>query len=237
MALGMSTARVACAGQVVQPLHSRHVAGAARPANPCVSASGDDGTSQAAGSIMNDLAAETRRVMQPTLAFHNQPTLAVGPNDLARELFRQCTSRSASIPGATAHSTRWNAPTAARPRPCARPRVWTVLVCIACLVVGAGAGHLVREGRAYAEGAASLGAVAHARRAVSVVPRPPRVPSAVGVTARGVVRAKDGVAASPPAPAALARRAHAKSATKPAPPPISMDALFVDFEPTFRVAQ
>jgi hypothetical protein len=190
---------------------------------------------------MNDHAAETRRLSEPTLAFHNQPTVAVPTNDLARELFRQCAAAGPTGGGARAQSSSWDMPTAPHPR--LRGQLRSVLVCVGCLFLGVGAGHLVREGSAYAAGAVVLGAFGPTRTTVARARPETHTASTVGAIAHGAARAKD-VTSAPEVPG-VSRRAHvpssrrgghAQPSSRPAAPS-AMDALFLDFEPTFRVAQ
>jgi hypothetical protein len=183
---------------------------------------------------------------QATVAFHQQPTVVVGPNDLAREIFRQCGSTTVKRAVSATQTATWpTAPSA--PRGSMRG----ALVCIACLFLGIGAGHAFREGRAYAGELPALDGVSLARHegtsgATEPRPRATRAAASIGAQRRSGARAKElspSAAASPAV--AIARpgrgteRRHGAArapALRPAAPPISMEALFLDFEPAFRVA-
>jgi hypothetical protein len=189
---------------------------------------------------------------QATVAFHQQPTVMVGPNDLAREIFRQCGSTTVKRAVAATSSATW--PTAPRTPSAAsssRGPLRGALVCIACLFLGMGAGHAFREGRAYAGELPALDGASLARHggssgAFAARPRATRFAASIGAQRSSSARAKEpsqpAVAASAGASARLGRgieRRHAAAtratSLRPPPPPISMDALFLDFEPTFRV--
>jgi len=178
------------------------------------------------------LPSETRRVTQPTIAFHHQPTVAIGPNDLARELFRQNTS-SSTFRHPLARSGGWEVPTIIKGRP-EGGRLRGALVCIACLFLGVGAGHAVREGRAYASGTQTISVTARDTAA--------RVATDVHVDGSGATRGKDMTAAvvataKPPARRTRAARPAVAGAARPASTTTEADALFLDFEPTFRVGR
>jgi hypothetical protein len=186
------------------------------------------------------LDAETRRVTQPTIAFHHQPTVAIGPNDLARELFRQSTS-SSTFRRPLARSASWDLPTVAKSRP-ERGRLRAALVCVACLLLGVGAGHAVREGRAYAAGP-ERSITAHTASVAVSAPRDreARVVSDAHAVASGTARGKDVTANVAPSARPTARRTRgvrpAVAAAARTASPAEADALFLDFEPTFRVGR
>lgn len=185
---------------------------------------------------------------QATVAFHQQPTVMVGPNDLAREIFRQCGSTTVkrAVP---ASATSAMAGPAAQRAP--RGPLRGALVCIACLFLGIGAGHAFREGRAYAGELPALEGVSLARYGGSTAatesrPRAAHVAASIGAQRRSRARVKDsqpvaaasaGATTRPVRGAARRREGAAPAASlRPALPPISMDALFLDFEPAFRAA-
>jgi hypothetical protein len=186
---------------------------------------------------------------QVTVAFHQQPTVVIGPNDLAREIFRQCGSTTVKRAASPARSATW--PTAQTAASASRGPMRGALVCLACLFLGIGAGHAFREGRAYASDLPALDGLSLARHggsagATAAGARATRAAASIGAQRRSSAHAKE-----PSQPAAVAsaganahpgrgtERRHAGArapALRPPPPPISMDALFFDFEPAFRVA-
>lgn len=181
-------------------------------------------------AMANDPLSTTCRLTQSTIAFHEQPTMAIGPNDLARALFREQTA-STTFRGSMARSGGWEHPTLVAARVAPPGRLRAFLVCFTCLVLGVGAGHAVREGRAYA-GTMSRGAA---------TPREPRTVLGAAVGPRTHV--PRGKAPEPTAsrPAARPARARTTGATRAAAtkltPASEADALFADLEPTFRVGR
>ena len=173
---------------------------------------------------------------QPTIAFHDQPTVIVGPSDLARELFRGCASMT------DRRTVTVTETTALRPRQAAaaRSRASGTLVCIACLFLGIGAGHMVREGRAYA---AALPGV-ESSSLPSTPTRAAHTAATLGVHPGSASRAKDTGHLAEPAAVAAARARRkaghgggaARAGLVSAPVVPAADALFLDFEPTFRMA-
>ena len=110
-------------------------------------------------------------------------------------------------------------------------------MCFACLLLGVGAGHAVREGSAYA---ATMGGSSIAARVPSGVAgnqsRDTHVVSSARAVAHGSARGKD---VSVITTRAAARPARLARPVRPAPVrpagTAEADALFIDFEPTFRV--
>ena len=192
-----------------------------------------------AGYSLMVATSDTHRVNQPTIAFAEQPTLAIGPNDLARELFRQsATSSTFRRPVAAGSTSVWDGPTVRQAPPQSRARAF--FVCAVCLLLGVLSGYLVREGRAYASGLETRGVSARAPMLLgNSESRAARVAISTHASAYGALRVKD---ASVAALRASARPARLERASRPARPSIAKpavraeaDALFLDFEPTFRV--
>lgn len=185
---------------------------------------------------------DTHRVNQPTIAFAEQPTLAIGPNDLARELFRQCASSSTSAtfrrPVAAGSASVWDGPTVRQQPTQSRARAF--FVCFACLLLGVLSGYVVREGRAYASVLETRGVAARAPMFLGESEaRAVRVASNTRASAHGARRLKDATVVAlrttaRPAPLVRLSRPARPSIAKPAVR-AEADALFVDFEPTFRV--
>ena len=194
---------------------------------------------------MADAFSDTARWEQPTIAFDNQPTVVVGSNDLARELYRRDSAQTTGTRRAP-----WATSRAAPP---ARSRRSAELVCFACLLLGMAAGHLVREGRAYAAGLGDLDAVVQVtRRSAAQMPsRAARTAATVRAHDSARARTKDEApletlpqaARGSGRPARQGERGAAPMTGRvSAAPPSSlrsraaMDAFFIDFEPTFRVS-
>lgn len=163
----------------------------------------------------------------PTIAFDSQPTCTVDARLLARafEASTSSTLRPIALP------TRETATsTLARRRP-SRSAAWLT---VAGLVLGVVAGHLVREGRSYAATLASVTADAHGETPMR--PRDARSVVILGARAPEGVRTKE--VAAPKAKNAPRVKPSGRVPSPPSAKAVSpLDALFVDYEPAFRVPQ
>lgn len=242
--------------QVVKPLYSMQadcpdpsqtaVAGPTKIGFSCLV---DDGTAPAEDLPMVEASPVTVRLNQPTISFHHQSTARVPTTELARELFQQ-SAPTETFPAPVARTGEWDAIELPMNRPSRSFRA--AVLCTLCLLVGIGLGHVVREGKAYASVVSSGAVTASAPAPHSSTPREIRAASTLRASSEQAARSKDvaAVVAVAAAPAALtasrpaakpARRVQARAqarAQAPAPSgPAAVDALFVDFEPSFRAAQ
>lgn len=213
-------------------LSTRWTAAPAERVIPLGSKTIPDGTRSAPPDTepMPSHTAITQRLDAPTIAFDRQPTVAVSLPVQARDLYEPSTV--STLRPVVAPSFR-EVPTVTTVRPSARATSKSrgmFGLCVLCLVLGIVAGHLVREGDAY--GAALSSASAKLQG-------PPKARPAHGaevVSARAEssgLRGKDvAIAATKVEPRPATRRAKGSSPAVSAPN--AADALFIDFEPTFR---
>lgn len=177
--------------------------------------------------------AVTQRLDAPTIAFDRQPTVSVSIPAKARDLYDHSTASTLrpvvarsfqDVPTVT--TVRPNA-TSARSAPKGRGMF---ALCTLCLVLGVVAGHLVREGDAYGAALSSATAKLQGSPKASV----PRSADVIAARATaGIARGKDLSVATAKADARVpVRRGKGSAPAVTAPNPV--DALFIDFEPTFR---
>ncbi len=178
----------------------------------------------------------TTRIDAPTVAFRDQPTASFPNARFARDLFEQSSTGSTLRPVVNA-AIRSELPTVLVARPPAKTRTAWAL-CIVGLCIGIVAGHVVREGRGYADRAsATMSSLRSSKGARAASPRTAEI---VAASFGGTSLSRDaatletrGAASSVP----KKERRPPKNAARPvasAAPRAAADALFVDFEPTFR---
>ena len=172
----------------------------------------------------------TQRFDAPTIAFDRQPTVSVSVQGLARDLYDRNTA-STLRPVVAQTARELSTVTSARPNATSAPKGRGMFaLCTLCLVLGVVAGHLVREGDAYGAALSSATAKLQGSPKASV----PRIADVIAARAAAVVpRGKDLPVATAKADARVpARRGKGSAPAVTAPNPV--DALFIDFEPTFR---
>ncbi|MBS2017137.1 MAG: hypothetical protein JST00_29895 [Deltaproteobacteria bacterium] len=171
------------------------------------------------------------RLDAPTIAFDHQPTASIDGRLLARALQDSATTsptlRPVDLP---ARSMVTEVTVVGRGR--RRGGVW---LCVVGLAIGVMAGHLVREGRGYASAASA--AVNDALGRGSVRAREARASEVVVAHAAAALRGKDpGAPARPKTTGVRGARKGAVAAgvAQPASATTALDALYVDYEPSFR---
>lgn len=168
----------------------------------------------------------TQRYDAPTIAFDRQPTLSVPAQALARELFERSTSSTLRPVGLPSREV----PTVTtRSRANGKGIAW---LCVVCLFIGIGAGHAVRERDSYAA-AVSAATMSLTSSSPARGRRTSEILSARALSSSS--RAKD-VALSSKVEARTPRKSGRAVVAAPARPVVlsPVDALFIDFEPTFR---
>lgn len=174
----------------------------------------------------------TQRLDAPTIAFDRQPTVSVSLPVPARDLYEQSTA--STLRPVVAPSFR-EVPTVTTMRPSARAASkgrGMFGLCVLCLLLGVVAGHLVREGDAYGAALSSASAKLQGQPKA----RPSHGAEIVSARAeQSSPRTKEAaVVASKVEPRGATQRGKGKGSSPATAAPNATDALFIDFEPTFR---